>query len=134
PSQMYQLCEVLMPGWKNNLPAIWSVFNPTGDNSTTCTNIGAGTGLPLVPGMNIFRIDNTRPPGGLSRTIGFWKNWSSCTGGGQAFLLDANLPVVVDDYLTLTTCQEGFAILNKSDMKSGKKMSSDPLYNMAAQY
>src|SRR5204862_870187 len=51
-----------------------------------------------------------------------------------AFLLDANLPVVVDDYLTLTTCQEGFAILNKSDMKSGKKMSSDPLYNMAAQY
>ena len=27
PNQTYQLCEVVMPGWKNNLPNLWPVFN-----------------------------------------------------------------------------------------------------------
>jgi hypothetical protein len=30
-------------------------------------------------------------------------------------------------------CQDAVALLNKSDIKSGKKMASDPLYNMASQ-
>src|SRR5207253_8808692 len=66
-------------------------------------------------------------------TIGYWKNWSSCTGGGQTAELDKNLPVGVGN-VTLSTCKDGMSILNKSDIKSGKKMSSDPAYNLAAQY
>ena len=30
-----------------------------------------------------FSIDNIPPPGGDARTIGFWKNWTSCDGNGN---------------------------------------------------
>jgi hypothetical protein len=142
-SQTYQLCETLMPGWKSTLPNFFILYNSSGDNSTVCTNIGPGT---LAPGQTyIFTIDNTRPPGGLARTIGFWKNWSSCTNGGQFPYLDQNLPatmgiLTLQGSTTITParpnspdCQKAFNILDKSDIKSGKKMASDPAYNMAAQ-
>jgi hypothetical protein len=35
--------------------------------------------------------------------------------------------------LYVDTCQEAVSLLNKSDIKNGKKMASDPAYNMAAQ-
>ena len=37
----------------------------------------------------MFQIDN-QFPGGEPRTIGFWKNWNTCTGGGQADTAAAN--------------------------------------------
>jgi hypothetical protein len=86
-------------------------------------------------------IDNTRPPGGASRTIGYWKNWSSCSGGGQTPILDAHLPQTVGK-LTLgfppqssakQACSYAVDILNKSTT-SGTKEASDPAYNMAAQF
>jgi len=132
PSKTYDLCEVAVKaGWNTSLasnPTYFPLFNSSGDNSTACITFTVAPGQDLV-----INVDNSRPPGGLSRTIGYWKNWSSCTGGGQTYELDKNLPVGVGN-LTITTCPVGVSILDKRDYKTGKKMSSDPAYNLAAQY
>jgi hypothetical protein len=146
----YQLCEVGMPaGYTNNLTG----FTPGLDNSEECVNITlvSGTngpgGITNVPNP----IDNIRPPGGDARTIGYWANWSSCTGGKQwdqalkrdiwNKTLDGNLPqtvglLVLDgaagEDLAAADCADAVNILKKSDL-SGKKMASDPAYNLAAQ-
>src|SRR5262249_31746748 len=102
------------------------------------------TDFTVTPGeTKTFTIDNGTPPGGLARTIGFWKNWSSCTGGGQKPVLDQTLalfPVasgqtthgVFIGKLYVDTCAQAVAILSKSTL-SGKKASSDPAFNLAAQ-
>ena len=113
PNQSYRLCEALIPvGWTNtwmgdanddlvvetvipfvpavnddpvNVPPGWSgVFDPAyspppaiWDNSERCLNFVADAGE-----TELFEIDN-RFPGGEPRTIGYWKNWDSCSGGGQ---------------------------------------------------
>ena len=138
PGQHYQICEVVMPGWAATLPNFFAPPTPSGDNSTICTDFVAVTATTTV-----FNVNNIRPPGGLSRTIGFWKNWSSCTGGGQAFLLDQELAkaqaangglAVGNLILHASDCVKAFDILNKSTTGNpSKKMASDPLYNMAAQ-
>jgi len=90
---------------------------------------------------------NTPPPGGNARTIGYWKNWSSCAqsngkqfdkatapgGVGIGKTLDGNLPQTIGN-LVVNTCPIGVAILNKSDIVTGTKMASDPAYNLAAQF
>jgi hypothetical protein len=65
------------PGWSNTFdpqfappPAIWS-------NDERCLNFVADAGA-----TEVFQINNSFP-GGRPSTIGFWKNWNSCTGGGQ---------------------------------------------------
>ena len=133
----------LGPGWTTTLgPPLYSVYNPSGDNSTVCTDFTVAAGA-----TKTFAIDNKPPPGGLAFTIGYWKNWSSCTGGGQKPVLDQTLAkaVTLGKTITLgklalnpsvlgasTACKDAVAILGKSTL-SGKKMSSDPLFNMAAQ-
>jgi len=113
PNQVYRLCEALIPaGWTNmwmgdldddgtpetvipfaaavsddpvSVPPGWSrVFDPLyapppaiWDNSERCVNFVADAGQ-----TEVFQIDN-QYPGGEPRTIGYWKNWNSCTGGGQ---------------------------------------------------
>jgi hypothetical protein len=84
---------------------------------------------------------NNPPPGGDARTIGYWKNWSSCTGGKQYIkaqqrgqldkTLDGNLPITLGN-VSIDTCQKGVYILDKRDL-NGNKMASDAAYNMAAQ-
>ena len=85
---------------------------------------------------------NTQPPtGGDARTIGYWKNWSTCTGGNQiktatkngllSKTLDPNLPITIG-LLNVDECWEAVAILDKRDL-SGNKKASDAAYNMAAQ-
>jgi hypothetical protein len=146
PGSTYQMCEVLGPlgpGWMTTLgPPLYSVYNPSGDNSTVCTDFSVTAGQ-----TKTFSIDNKPPPGGLGFTIGYWKNWSSCTGGGQKPVLDQTLlkmaqggtpetlGLLVLNPLTQsasTVCKNAVNILNKSTL-TGKKMSSDPLFNMAAQ-
>jgi hypothetical protein len=143
PGSTYQLCEQMQAGWMTTLgPPLYSVYNPSGDNSVVCTDFTPSAGQIVT-----FTIDNKPPPGGMALTIGYWKNWSSCTGGGQKPTLDqvllamANagapetLGKLVINPLTLgktTACQDAVDILNKSTL-SGKKMASDPLFNMAAQ-
>ncbi|HEX6701903.1 MAG TPA: hypothetical protein VF101_14345 [Gaiellaceae bacterium] len=147
PGSTYQMCEVLGPlgpGWTTTLgPPLYSVYNPSGDNSTVCTDFTVAAGV-----TKTFAIDNKPPPGGLAFTIGYWKNWSSCTGGGQKPVLDqtllkmanagtpATLGLLVLNPNTLgaaTACNYAVNILSKSTIDGKKKMSSDPLFNMAAQ-
>jgi hypothetical protein len=144
PGQTYQLCEQMQPGWMTSLgPPIYSVYNPSGDNSVVCTDFTVAAG-----GLKIFNIDNKPPPGGLALTIGYWKNWSSCSGGKQKPVLDQKLlaaanggaPItlglLVLNPTTLgagTACTYAVNVLNKTTIDGKKKMSSDPLINMAAQ-
>ena len=55
-----------------NPPPLYSVYNPSGDNSVVCTDFMVTAGQLIV-----FNIDNKPPPGGMGLTIGFWKNWCS---------------------------------------------------------
>jgi hypothetical protein len=113
PNQTYRLCEVLIPAaWTNTwqgdinddgtpetfipfVPAVnddpvvdppgWSrIFDPLympppdqWTNDERCVNFVVDAGA-----TEVFRINNEFP-GGEPRTIGYWKNWNSCTGGGQ---------------------------------------------------
>jgi plastocyanin len=148
----YQLCETGMPaGYSNNITG----FTPAGavpeggDNSTECVNITLAAGASGMPsGVTIgnVAIDNTPPPGGDARTIGYWKNWASCSksngkqyakatapgGVGIGFTLDGNLPQLIGD-LNVTTCALGVSILDKRDVVTGTKQASDAAYALAAQ-
>jgi hypothetical protein len=144
PGSTYQLCEQTLPGWMTTLgPPFFAVYNPSGDNSVVCTDFTVTSGQ-----TKTFNIDNTPPPGGRGLTIGYWKNWSSCSGGSQKPVLDQTLlaaanaghPItlgaLVLNPLTLgasTACKDAFNLLNKTTIDGKKKMSSDPLFNMAAQ-
>jgi hypothetical protein len=144
PGQTYQLCEQLQPGWATNLgPPTFTVFSPSGDNSIVCTNFTVTAGQ-----LKVFNIDNTPPPGGTALTIGYWKNWSSCTAGKQKPVLDQKLLAAANagNPFTLgllvldpnvlgkaTACRDAVRILSKSTISSGTKKASDPLFNMAAQ-
>src|SRR5215211_5891005 len=151
PGDTYQICEQLPgAGWSLTFGGLSQftseqyladgvTINPAVDNSLRCANFTVTAGQ-----TRDLTVDNGPPPGGLALTIGYWKNWSSCTGGGQQPVLDqtlASFPIasgqtlhgVFIGKLYVTNCQTAVAVLGKSDVKSGKKMSSDPLYNMAAQ-
>ena len=84
PGKIYQLCELVFPGWSTNLAGDGPLFvpgsmvtptlpNPNVDNVTVCTNFSVS-----VDQTRVFTVDNTPPPGGRALTIGFWKNWASC--------------------------------------------------------
>ena len=58
------------------------------DNSYVCAPIV------VTPGETThLTIDNVPPPGGMAKTIGFWKNWASCASskGKQGPVLDETL-------------------------------------------
>jgi hypothetical protein len=134
PGNTYQMCEAAEAGWMTSLgdPA-FSPFNPNSDQGYLCSNFVAGFGTTVT-----FRIDNTPPPGGAAATIGFWKNHASCasSSGKQKDVLDTTLALAIGgiDFgaYQVDTCAEAVALLNKSTL-AGKKMASDPLFNMAAQ-
>jgi hypothetical protein len=145
PGNTYQICEVVLPGWQSSISSLSGAFviqtEPDGDNSTICVPFTP------TPGQNVvFTIDNTPPPGGDARTIGFWKNWASCSKskGNQDPILDQTLALfpiaggqsthgifIGDVYVD--TCEEAVALLNKEDINSGRKRASDPGFNLAAQ-
>jgi hypothetical protein len=144
PGQTYQLCEQMSVGWMTSLgPPLYSVYNPSGDNSVVCTDFTVTAGQ-----TRTFAIDNKPPPGGMALTIGFWKNWSSCSGGKQKPTLDVTLlaaanagnPITIGLLVlnpnTLgasTACKYAVNVLNKTTINGKAKESSDPLFNMAAQ-
>jgi hypothetical protein len=83
PGTAYQLCEIVMPGWSSTLgtfvpdsfmPPDGVAPNPAVDNSILCINFTVTAGQ-----TKTYNVDNTPPPGGRALTIGFWKNWASCT-------------------------------------------------------
>ncbi|MBV7438603.1 hypothetical protein [Aeromonas sp. sif2416] len=144
PNQIYQICEIMLPGWLSNfgtfvpnafMPPDGVVINPNVDNSILCGNFSVGPGE-----TKVFTIDNTQPPGGRALTIGYWRNWASCSksNGKQEPVLDQTLASfagggVYIGKLFVDTCQEAVRILSKQDVGTGKQKSSDPAFNMAAQ-
>ena len=100
PTKAYTVCEENVPaGWTS----VWKVdtngdgtadtiinpYNPNADDTPAadignrCIDFGAGTDFSLTAGGTlVFQVDNSFP-GGEPRTPGYWKNWSSCTGGNQ---------------------------------------------------
>jgi hypothetical protein len=112
------------------------------DNTTVCANITVKSG----DGTVAITVDN-HPPS-LARTIGYWKNWSSCAGskGKQQAILDQTLAAAVSagktiklGNLSVTTCQVAVDILDKryvgdaSKVGDGAKAASNPAVNAAAQ-
>jgi hypothetical protein len=136
----YQICEIVLAGWNSTISGMTGAFviqtEPDGDNSTICVPF-----TPTTPGETVvININNTPPPGGDARTIGYWKNWNSCSksNGKQTDQLGAALAAAGGSFtlgdLVVDTCEEAVAILNKSTVgANSKKMASDPAYNMAAQ-
>jgi hypothetical protein len=139
----YQLCEVNMePGWSNNIDG----FTPNGeapegdDNGNECVDIelGAGdSGVPDVPEGDDpvpDPIDNTPPPGGDARTIGYWKNHSCAAPGNQEDVLSTFLPIQLTDDWLINDCQTVVYLLDKRDISGNhKKMANDAAYGLAAQ-
>lgn len=144
----YQLCETgLMPGWTTSLALAPGYFVPGGnspdaDNSVYCIPFTLGAGDAVS-----FDVDNTPPPGGDARTIGFWKNWTSCDGhGNQDPVLDDTLALAnqcVDDgsgiligNVCVDVCEEAVSILDKRAISlnlDGQKLAGDACYNAASQ-
>ncbi len=152
PDAQYTICENPVPAgftsfWKLD-GVIVTPYNP-GDSQVPqedigirCYDFSAGAGETPA-----FEIDNSHP-GGDPRTIGYWKNWNTCTGGNQAttaaknggaaagfFLLNDLLPQTIGDLTlnkTAAGCQQAVKILNKQDL-SGKNRSSDAAYALASQ-
>lgn len=140
----YQLCETgMLPGWHSSLSDVPGSFVPNSDDPVHSNDVVCVIFV-LDPGESeVFNVDNMPPPGGDARTIGYWKNWSSCSGGKQADVLGDTLgsfPIAMGQtthgvYIGnryVDTCEEAVAILNKSTL-SGKKMAGDAAYGLAAQ-
>jgi hypothetical protein len=147
PPGQYQFCEAnVMPGWMSSVKFFTDAFplpingtffvpnqnDPLVDNSVYCAPFTLAAGA-----TENFFVDNSPPPGGDGRTIGFWKNWNSCTNGNQDAVLDETL----DDSLLngiwigllfVDECEEAVLILDKRDT-DGKKQASDPCFNAASQ-
>jgi hypothetical protein len=149
PGATYQLCETGIPvNWHSTLSDMAGAFSPgpaPADNSTVCVNFTVNPGE-----TKTFTVNNTRP-GGDARTIGYWKNWSSCktSGGKQAPILDRTLAKSepggiavgslvlhgdVNNPNVAPSCGAAVRLLNKSRVDTGAKSASDPVFNFAAQY
>jgi hypothetical protein len=139
-----------------------SVDNPPQDLGNRCYEF-PGTLFPLnqygdmTPLALHFQIENTYP-GGEARTPGYWKNWNTCSGGGQQYTATENSTdlngdgsitaydrvnsgwALLDDIIELfgitwgdfelTTCNDARLILDNRNL-DGINKASDPAYNLA---
>jgi hypothetical protein len=160
PDATYTVCEDAVPaGWDSTwwidadgdgvfgageteiFPYNPHATDPIPENfGVLCYDFTLGAGEALAIG-----IENTPPPGGGQRTIGYWKNWSTCTKGNQAataasnggaaegfYLVDDLLPQTIGD-LTIDNCEDAVSILDKRDINNGKKRAGDAAFALAAQ-
>lgn len=111
-----------------------------GDNTVQVT-LDAGN-TPACTFVNMQQpTAGTRGP----RGIGYWKNWSSCSGGEQyeKALAEDNLESTLDFYLgsvsmypigTISSlqCAQAVALLSKNAV-DGSNRAGDPIYNLVAQ-
>jgi hypothetical protein len=138
---------------------LWEVYNPDAlvpdDLGNRCVDFTAGIGETVG-----FIIDNVVPKGD-ARTPGYWKNWSSCSGGNQFdkalgeffdgadprhITLDEILPQwigalelmgdttggTVYDGENDAMCAEAVLVLNSRDQTGNhKNRSSDAAYKLA---
>ncbi|MCI5140853.1 MAG: hypothetical protein D3909_03815, partial [Candidatus Electrothrix sp. ATG1] len=145
----YQFCETgLTVNWTTSLADEPGYFAPGPapvDNSTYCIPFTLGVGEEFA-----ITVNNTPPPDGDARTIGFWKNWTSCDGhGNQDPVLDDTLAlayqcidngsgILIGD-VCINTCDAAVSILDKRaisddlDLMRGEKLAGDACYNAASQ-
>jgi hypothetical protein len=140
PGNTYQFCEVVMPGWKTSL---LNTFVPNGNGPLADTSVMCVNFTPTPGQLVSFAVDNTPPVNPLSgRTIGFWKNWASCSSssGHQKPILDQTIAamepagVVLGSFYSLHSgdCVAAVNLLSKTAI-NGVKKAGDPLFNMVAQ-
>ena len=148
----YLLCEVVPFGFDTTLAVgtygvdwWYPGIDPNGytsglSNEEVCipfTLPDDATDTSQAPFVIEFSVDNDEP--GLQRTIGYWKNWSECSGGNQADILGQTLAKapgggILVGNLFVNTCQEAVSILSKTPIDSTKNKASDPAFNAAAQF
>ena len=93
----YQLCESIVDGYTPSwIQGVYGVdwFSPgiqagggfqETENTLVCISFTVVSGDGGADNTVEFNVDNiTR---GFSHTIGFWKNWTSCDGGGNQFAM-----------------------------------------------
>lgn len=136
PAGAYSVCELAVPAGTHStladLPG--ATTDATNGNSCLAFSLGAGD-------QKTFNIDDSRPGGG-QRTIGYWKNWNSCSHDGAFVeraiktgnhLADEFLAAVIPfGALTALDCPTANKILGKQDT-SGQQQGGDAAYNLAAQ-
>ena len=152
PGTTYTICEDPVPaGWTS----LWTIGISQPGRIVTPYNPNALDTPPEDVGLRCFNFTVTPGetarfevrndfPGGDPRTIGYWKNWNRCTGGGQAgnaarnggaaagfFLVEDVLPQLIGD-LTVSSCQQAVKLLAKQD-QAGKAKASDAAYELGAQ-
>jgi hypothetical protein len=142
----YTVCELaLAVAWnltvtKNGSSVTPSINGTTGDGCYDVV-LAYGDSTTLV-------FTNSPPPGGGTRTIGYWKNWSSCAqsngkqydkaiakGTPEAtldFYLGAGSSIYPLGDITSLTCLQAVNLLSKNAI-DGSKRAGDPIYNMVAQ-
>lgn len=135
----YQLCERgVAAGWRSDLTdgSYGTWFTPPGEleQDAVCVDFTLEAGE-----AEGFDVDNTPPPGGIARTIGYWRNWSGgCTNGNQDDVLGETLPGITLGELSWpgdpdpTTC-DAVNILSKRNL-DGEVRAFDPAYALASQY
>ncbi len=163
--EIYTFCESgIGPGWttewyygaSSELPYVGCEGSLTGEGLFQVYDPDPSCGVPLAGYSNdtrcvnfrvvepastaVFTINNMPPPGGDQRTIGYWKNWNTCSGGNQqytegAFLLDHALSQWLGS-LEIGTCDDGRNIVDKRaicEESNYAKMASDAAYGLASQ-
>jgi hypothetical protein len=135
-----------------------TTVNPNVDNIVVCHNFTA-----VANTTKHFDVDNSPPPGGSPRTIGYWKNWASCAPSSlnKAPILDRTLAKAETSGIVVSAgaggypsfgspywlvlhgststpdkapdCLKAYRLLDKSSTNNGKKQSGDPAFNLAAQ-
>jgi hypothetical protein len=153
PGDSYTICEAPVPAGYTfeirdaNGDVVLTYAGPPGAANPTgevqCFDFTAAE-----KATTTYTVDN-RFPGGGPRTPGYWKNWSTCSGGNQAatadklggvdegvFLLDDLLPQTVG-LLEVDDCQVGVYVLDSRwavGNKAGKQASNDGGYELARNY
>jgi len=147
PGDSYTICEAPVPaGYTFEISVdggnVLTFAGPPGETNPTgeiqCFDFTAPAETTTV----VFNINN-RYPGGAPRTPGYWKNWSTCSGGNQqytaaalggveagVYLLDDLLPQTLGNF-EVTTCEIGVSILSAQDIVTGKNKANDAGYTLA---
>lgn len=147
----YQVCEFVAVGWKSTIQGMAGAFVPGSSSTPDIDNSYICAPITLNPGQDFsLNVDNTPPPGGMAKTIGFWKNWASCTTSStkKAHTLDQTMALAEPGGILIGTltlhgstatpnnapdCLSAVRLLNKSTISSGTKRASDPAFNNVAQ-